>query len=277
MITSSLNNIFNNIKVSYYDEISPAILNNYYSHKIDTDLVNWKIIRPILKASYTCNFKDLINFIEIYVEPKTYILENEIIKPYSYYKIEYSLDYSNWYELPYKEDTYGDLYVFVSESVSGKIYKNLKDDTLITETPGLLNYVFYKYNKITKENESLYNNLFLKYIRITFFDITGTKDYPFTLKNIKIQSNEVVKYDSSKILSGTSSRLYPQKYFETYDFFPDIIKNFSRMLEKNNSIDLNYNTDISSEIEIKELIITEQEFDFYPIGIAVVGFNNIVR
>jgi len=222
MIIDLLTQKNNQIKCSFYDFVCSTLKKNYFSIKTFDEITSWKVERSISTVSYTVSSNDISYLKDI---------EYNVVGQYQNLKIEYSLDYINWSELEY---------VVMDSVIYKKIaeqYLNLDTNEFIEYDPEML-YCFKKYNKYSREEEYLYTNHSFKFIRFTFSNVVSTTEFPLKFVSLSIFIDEEFNelYLNKAILSIRSNMFYNSRVFEDYTFFPDVIRNYMKMLETNNDI-----------------------------------------
>lgn len=204
MIINLIEEKTNQLKVPYKDEGTSALWDQSFSTKSSSDVLSWKVInKKIYPVFFTVisNSRCLLNNIN-YILPEWMTLANG-----GNYKIETSIDYINWYELPYND---GEKYVF---------------------------YETDQHDNITY----LYDNYEFQMIRFTFFppdtnDASTWNEVKFISLEILVEESFDPSYIKKNLLSIRSSMFSKPKIYIEYPFLPDIINSYMSMLEKNNSL-----------------------------------------
>ena len=202
MIINLIEDKTNQIKVSYKDSANDSLLDQSFSVKSSADVLSWKVFNQKIDQMYfTIISNSLSHLKEINLKFPTFM-------DFSNYKIETSIDYINWYELPYKDDQG---YIFKTEDVYGNV-------------------------------TYLYEDYEFEMIRFTFtgfsdiFDNTSANVLRFIELEILIDEIFDSSYIRKKILSTKASCLTKPRIYDDYPFIADMIVNFMQMLEQNNSL-----------------------------------------
>lgn len=248
MILNLLTQHTNIIKVSYYDALSPNVLSTGYTIKTDSDILSWKLTNPSVSS---------VTFTIICHETKKLKdIEYEILGGSNNANItttiKTSIDYSNWYELNYYYDKVNYLYnPYIFIKLSENEFLNTTTNEVVPNDVNF-RYIFKKENNYTNEIQYLYPSLEFKYITVTLNNLSASESNPiyFSRFNILIEEDFQTSSLDTNLLETKSENLTPQKMFEEYDFIPDTVKNFMKMLE-DNKLDLLTNL-LKSKIFIGE-------------------------
>lgn len=231
--------------VSYYDSISSNMINGVFSVKTENDILSWRLTNSAVSS---------VEF--IFTSDNSVRLEEINYEVFGgndtdTCRIYTSIDYINWYELPYKKD---DKYVYRS---IGDNYVNL---TTYAVTSGAdLLYAFKKFNTYSGEYENIYDNLEFKYIKIVVDNIEASTISPVYFNTLSIMVEDFVdeKLMTSDLLQVKADMYYKQKVFEDETFYPDIINNYLAMLEVNGNknpdttiLDNEFNINTLDEIQL---------------------------
>ncbi len=204
MIINLIQDKTNQIKVSYSDQANVDLLNQSFSTKTLDDILSWQVYNMnINTVTFTIISNSLCYLYDINLQLPTIIGLNN-------YKIETSIDYTNWYELPYKDNTG---YIFTK-----------------TDSYGNITY--------------LYNNFEFQMLRFTFTGLTNIFDYT-SLNILKFLNLEILidePFDSSYIkknlLSIKGTYLTKPNIYDENPFLNEMILTFMNMLEENNMTDI---------------------------------------
>ena len=201
MIINLVQDKLNQTIFSYADEGNTALYNQSFSVKSLADVQSWLVKnKNIEEVNFTIISNSICQLQEIiYDIPAELTLEM--------FKIETSLDYINWYELPYKND----------------------DETkYIFKTVDSLQNVSY-----------LYDNYEFQMIRFTFKNYKNiVPQIYFSNLEILIDENFNSSYTKKNMLTIRSMMFSKPKIYAEYDFLPEILRNFMQMLERNNSLNI---------------------------------------
>jgi hypothetical protein len=228
MIIDLLTEKQNNIIVSDYDVISSNVVSLGYSVKSSSDILSWRLINPsvssveiIISSSNTITLSDI-----------TYDIIGGVNNSEQIYKIYTSIDYINWYELPFKEgiDDHKYLYKRVDENVFLNMSTLSYDDDTST-----FPYIFKRLNEFSNEYEYIYDNLEFKYIKFELSNLIPSVFSPIRFTSFEILVDDFYddKFIQSNLLEIKAPLLYKQKIFEEENLFPDLLSNYSKMLESN--------------------------------------------
>lgn len=211
MIINLLQDKTNIININYSDEVSDNLISSNFTCKSYSDIISWKVYNPIINC---IQFSIISNSVSNLRDINYSISNIEFWDTLSNLKIETSLDYINWQELPYKNE-----------------------------------FGYYFHN--TDSSIYYYNNYEFKMIRFTFNNINGNLNENNVIKfnelQILIDESFDIAYVNKKLLSTRSSMFGRPKIYYDYPFLPDMITSFMEMLERNNSLD------ISNEYKIIDL------------------------
>jgi hypothetical protein len=231
MIINLIEEKTNQIKSNYKDEGNIILDNPSFSTKTLADILTWKVYNSKINLSYFTVISNSISFLHNinYNLPAFLTLNN--------YKIETSIDYINWYELPIKD-------TWIPEK---GINDPLKEPT---------KYIFYL-NDIYGNSTYLYKNYEFQMIRFTFFNLNKIINDFNRLKfnNLEILIDEQFNstYIKKNLLTVRSSMFTKPKIYNEYPFLPDMITSFMKMLETNNSYGMAY--------EYKSTYLQKTNFD----------------
>lgn len=275
MIINQLYDKNNIVRYTATNFASSTMEQNKFSVKSLNDILSLKYTEPA-SAVYISVISATVSHLQD--------IDFDITGAYGTFKIETSIDFANWYELPFKTDGQN-IYAY-SSSVSGvSQYINIDTNEAFLDVSSDLNYVFKRFNKNSGEDEYLYSDLEYQFIRFTFTDITPTTQYPlyFNRLNILISEECDETYLKKRAISNRMTGWHAQKAFETYTFIPDVLDNFAKMLETNNQEDIssqyeNINLQTSS---IDIIVFDPAVFPvpdssiilYMPIGVSIVGVN----
>lgn len=201
MIINLVQDKLNQTVFSYADDANSALYNQSFSVKSKADLQSWRVKnRNIEEVNFTIISNSLCQLKEI-----NYDIPAELTM--DMFKIETSLDYMNWYELPYKDDDI---------NPTKYIFKTIDSHENVTY---------------------LYNNYEFQMIRFTF------KNYKNIVPEIYFSNLEVLideifnpSYTKKNMLTIRSMMFSKPKIYTEYDFLPEILRNFMQILERNNSL-----------------------------------------
>lgn len=276
MIINLLYEKNNLVRCGDQNTASNKLINNLYSPKTLSDVLSWKYKRSSDNVDFTVISSDICYLNSI---------DYEITGTYTSYTILTSLDYVNWTELPYKTDGFN-TYIFVNEVSGANQYQNILTKEFILETDMNLKYTFTSINKNSGQLENLYNNYEFKYIKFSFAGVQGTINNPLFFNSINIMIDEEVDftYLKNQHISNRTSAYTKSKIYNTYTFIPEIVTNFSKMLETNN--------DANKTPEFQNILLQQSTVDLIqidpnafdaptlnlslPIGQAKIGFTNQV-
>lgn len=212
------------VKVSDFDSLSSVVLHNGYIIKDENDILSWKLSNPnVDQVEFIITSNDSVRLSEITFD----VLGGESNSSNDY-KIYTSVDYINWYELPFVKD---DKYLYRK---AGDNYVNLSTGESVTGVEGA-EYVFTRLNEFSNEMEYVYDNLEFKYIKFVFSNLTPSESNPifFRVFEIIIEDFLTDALVEDELLTTKADMFYKQKIFEEKTLFPDLIKNFLRILEFN--------------------------------------------
>lgn len=201
MIINLIQDKLNQIVFNYADQGNSILYNQSFSVKSKADILSWKVKNINIKeinftiiSNSLCKLKDI-----------NYDIPGGLTM--DMFKIETSLDYINWYELPFKDN-------------------DINPTRYIFKTIDRYDNVKY-----------LYDDYEFQMIRFTF------KDYNYIVPEILFSNLEILideTFDSSYIkqnmLTIRSMMFSKPKIYTEYDFLPEILRSFMQMLEKNNSL-----------------------------------------
>lgn len=203
MIINLIEDKTNQIKISYKDSANDNLLNQSFSVKSLSDILSWQVYNQKIDEVTFCVISNSLS----QLKDINFKLPNIITE----FKIETSIDYVNWYELPYKDDN------------GNYIFKTI-------DNYGNVTYLYDRYE--------------FQMIRFTFTNLKNVFDFT-SLNILKFNDLEILideKFNSSytrKIaLSAKSSMFTKSKIYDDYPFLADMIANFLQMLEQNNSLGL---------------------------------------
>lgn len=276
MILDFLTTCSSIIKVSNYSNITYNMKSNNYTIKNSNDILSWNLMSDSVSS---------VNL--IFISPNIKLLKEidfNLVGSSNnadiFVTIEYSLDYINWNELHY--------YTNLKDSGEKFVYKSIKsnENTYYYNTTtkkvqygyeidhSNLTYTFTSYNLFSKETNYLYDNLEFKYIKMTISNIKNTSTYPLHFSRLHIYIEEELDDNciDTNLLEYKASMFTKPKIFEEYEFFPDIITNYLKMLEeKNNPHDSRNYTDTC---------LCHDNIAFYPdpegIGNDIVGQDTVI-
>lgn len=255
MILDFLTTCASIIKINHFNILSNNMQSNNYNIKSDTDIKSWKLTSDSVSSVHflfmSANVKKLKEISYNLVGSQQ---EGDIVV-----KIETSLDYVNWTELNY---------VVNSKAVSGLkyIYKKIKGSaetyyynttTKLLESPSTvdvpnLRYSFTKTNEYNKNVDYLYDNLEWKFIKISLDNIPSTLTSPLFFSHLKIYIDEELDSHVDKRILELNAPIFTKpKIFDEYEFVPDLVRNFMKMLEEKNTkiSDIHYVGNKLCEIE----------------------------
>jgi len=203
MIINLIEDKTNQIKISYKDRANDNLLNQSFSVKSLSDILSWQVYNQKIDEVTFCVISNSLS----QLKDINFKLPNIITE----FKIETSIDYVNWYELPYKDDN------------GNYIFKTI-------DNYGNVTYLYDRYE--------------FQMIRFTFTNLKNVFDFT-SLNILKFNDLEILideKFNSSytrKIaLSAKSSMFTKSKIYDDYPFLAEMIANFLQMLEQNNSLGL---------------------------------------
>lgn len=203
MIINLIEDKTNQIKISYKDSANDNLLNQSFSVKSLSDILSWQVYNQKIDEVTFCVISNSLS----QLKDINFKLPNIITE----FKIETSIDYVNWYELPYKDDD------------GNYIFKT-------TDNYGNVTYLYDRYE--------------FQMIRFTFtnlknvFDFTSLNILKFNDLEILIDETFNSSYTRKIALSAKSSMFTKSKIYDDYPFLADMISNFLQMLEQNNSLGL---------------------------------------
>lgn len=203
MIINLIEDKTNQIKISYKDRANDNLLNQSFSVKSLSDILSWQVYNQKIDEVTFCVISNSLS----QLKDINFKLPNIITE----FKIETSIDYVNWYELPYKDDD------------GNYIFKT-------TDNYGNVTYLYDRYE--------------FQMIRFTFtnlknvFDFTSLNILKFNDLEILIDETFNSSYTRKIALSAKSSMFTKSKIYDDYPFLADMISNFLQMLEQNNSLGL---------------------------------------
>lgn len=203
MIINLIEDKTNQIKISYKDSANDNLLNQSFSVKSLSDILSWQVYNQKIDEVTFCVISNSLS----QLKDINFKLPNIITE----FKIETSIDYVNWYELPYKDDD------------GNYIFKT-------TDNYGNVTYLYDRYE--------------FQMIRFTFtnlknvFDFTSLNILKFNNLEILIDETFNSSYTRKIALSAKSSMFTKSKIYDDYPFLADMISNFLQMLEQNNSLGL---------------------------------------
>lgn len=203
MIINLIEDKTNQIKISYKDSANDNLLNQSFSVKSLSDILSWQVYNQKIDEVTFCVISNSLS----QLKDINFKLPNIITE----FKIETSIDYVNWYELPYKDDN------------GNYIFKTI-------DNYGNVTYLYDRYE--------------FQMIRFTFtnlknvFDFTSLNILKFNNLEILIDETFNSSYTRKIALSAKSSMFTKSKIYDDYPFLADMISNFLQMLEQNNSLGL---------------------------------------
>ena len=276
MIINLLYDKNNIVRCSDQHTASNNLIGNLYTPKNLSDVLSWKYAKNNPEVNFTVISSDVC-----YLQSIDY----EITGTYNKLIIETSIDYVNWVELPYKTDGHN-TFLFI-KSVSGiNYYQNLSTKEIISDPSNQLQYVYSALNSTSLQVENLYTNYEFKYIRFVFTDVMATAISPLFFNSISIMIDEEIDdtYLKKQHISNRTSAYTRSKIYNTYNFIPEIVSNFSKMLETNNQSQKNpeYQNILLQQSVIDLIHIQQDSFTdptlnlSVPIGQARIGFTNQV-
>jgi hypothetical protein len=221
------------INSNYPTTGSSNLLSTGYSIKNLSDIKSWKVENNgITSVAFTFISSSIKNLKSVDFG------FNTDFQPYDMrVKIETSIDYANWVELPYKKDS---KYLYKEVKIDGvSNYYNytLKQAAVIpAEDVPLLEYAFTKTNEYNKDINDVYDNLEWKFLRFTMSNLPPTEGNALSFSNISVMIEDEVAIDLNinNVLELKSTMFVQSKIFEEYNFIPDMLKNFMQMIEAQN-------------------------------------------
>lgn len=228
MIINLLYDKNNIIRFSPTDNISSVLGLNGFTTKTLNDVLSLRYTYAASAIDITVLSNSICKMSEI---------NFDVVGTYNKLKIYTSIDYINWTELPYK--TNGTHIFSYSQTVSGvDYYRNLSNGSILTDQEQLddLNYIFKQYNTYSQEYDYLYENLEFQFIKFVFTDVEGTVENPLYFNNLDILISEELddSYLRKSAISNRMSAWHYSKAFDQYNFLPDVLDVFAKMLETNN-------------------------------------------
>lgn len=210
---------------SHYGSISQNMLSNMFTVKTQTDVLSWKLTTsPSEGVTIIFVSKDTVRLSEIEFE----VLGGENNANH-HYTISTSLDNINWYELPYRKDENDIVYKRMNDNdyINLTTYAITSDDYLV--------YAFKRFNTYSEEYEFIYDNLEFRYLKFEIDNVTATVENPIYFNKFKIYVEDFLnEYAADRnILEIKSDMFYQQKIFQEQGLYPDIIRNYLKMLEDN--------------------------------------------
>lgn len=233
MIIDLLSECTSIIKCSYADYINSNVVTDSYTIKKANDMLSWKVTnQSVSGVSFTFILHESKILSEILLELNALTTNSRTIT------IETSLDYINWYELPYKSDG---TYLFIkSVGSSGDYYFNLTQPNIGKDkdiNDKQLSYAFKMYNDTTKTTNYLYNNLEFKFLKLSInnLELSSFDTLSFKIFNILVDDGFKDIMLSNNLLEIKSNMFNQPKIFESEEFIPDMFRNYFKMIEEKNN------------------------------------------
>lgn len=249
-------------KCSYYDIASTNIFTDNYTIKNSMDIKSVKITSAVSAMELT------------FLVPESKMLKDVIYDMKGYtgnVQILTSIDYINWYELPYKTD---DKYIY--KEVSPGIFYCLNDKYVYKQLSALelynltlqenitlnseLHYIFSTVGDYTKELTYLYDEMEFKFLKFKIIEnINASEVNPFYFTNFEILIEEPNSISLDNNLLEIKAGMYTKpKIYQEEEFLPDMIKNYLKLIEEKNSTLSNLNF-VSIAMNTDSIVFSPEE------------------